>query len=58
MPYENYYRHENALLNEFQDTPALYKELLTCVENSRKPMLGKKDNIKSIALKLAGRKWF
>jgi len=57
MPYENYYRHENALLHEFQDTPALYKELQTCADNSRSPIMSKKDEIKFMALTRAGRKW-
>jgi len=56
--YENYYRHENAMLNEFSDTPTLQKELLKCANDCRKPMLGKKDNIKLIAMNLEGHKWF
>jgi lipopolysaccharide biosynthesis glycosyltransferase len=56
--YQNYWRHENDLLEHFKDS----KNLITTLNNSylsgRKGLLGPKDKIKKALLDIIGRKWF
>jgi len=56
--YENYWRHENALLAHFSKNDELNTALTNSYLGSRKRLLGPKDKIKNALLGIIGRKWF
>jgi lipopolysaccharide biosynthesis glycosyltransferase len=56
--YQNYWRHENALLAHFSKNDELNTALTNSYQASRKSLLGPKDKIKNALLGIIGRKWF
>jgi len=56
--YQNYWRHEKALVEEFSDDIDLCTELTNSYLGSRKSLLDTKDKIKNSLLSIVGRKWF
>ena len=56
--YQNYWRHEKALLEHFKDNKDLIITLTTSYLGCRKSLLGPKDKIKNSLLTIIGKKWF
>ena len=56
--YQNYWRHENSLLEFFSSSEVLSAYLANSYQASRKSLLGPKDRIKNFLLAAIGRKWF
>jgi len=56
--YQNYWRHEKALLEHFKDNNFLITTLTASYLGSRKSLLGPKDKIKNSLLTIIGKKWF
>ena len=56
--YQNYWRHENSLLEFFSSSEVLNASLANSYQASRKSLLGPKDRIKNSLLAAIGRKWF
>jgi lipopolysaccharide biosynthesis glycosyltransferase len=56
--YQNYWRHEKAILEHFKDKKDLITTLTNSYQGCRKDLLGPKDKIKKSLLTIIGRKWF
>jgi len=56
--YQNYWRHEKALLEYFKENRYLITTLTASYLGSRKSLLGPKDKIKNSLLTIIGKKWF
>jgi len=56
--YQNYWRHEKALLEHFKENRYLITILTASYLGSRKSLLGPKDKIKNSLLTIIGKKWF
>ena len=56
--FENYWRHEEALLNKFEADTQFNRTLRMLRSSMRKPVRGTRDEIKIVLLNFLGRKWF
>ena len=55
--YQNYWRHENALLNFFSQNGEVYKDVKSLSKSSRKKLMARNDVLKHKLLLAIGRKW-
>jgi len=55
--YQNYWRHENALLAFFESGNQLHNKLKNLHERARKPLMARNDKLKNFLLLAIGRKW-
>jgi hypothetical protein len=56
--YQNYWRHEQALIDFCKLSPELGSELVKLHQTCRRELMSHKDKLKSMLLSASGRKWF